>query len=70
MRHQKISNSLNEENDSKFVTRKWSIVSDNSKQIIMPQMKLPLKLKSSLCDCNDLYILVKGDIAVIEYQAT
>ena len=40
------------------------------RQIIMPQMKLPLKLKSSLCDCNDLYILVKGDIAVIEYQAT
>ena len=40
------------------------------RQIIMPQMKLPLKLKSSLCDCNDLYILVKGDITVIEYQAT
>ena len=40
------------------------------RQVIMPQMKLPLKLKSSLCDCNDLYILVKGDIAVIEYQAT
>ena len=40
------------------------------RQIIMPQMNLPLKLKSSLCDCNDLYILVKGDIAVIEYQAT
>ena len=40
------------------------------RQIIMPQMKLPLKLKSSLYDCNDLYILVKGDIAVIEYQAT
>ena len=40
------------------------------RQIIMPQMKLSLKLKSSLCDCNDLYILLKGDIAVIEYQAT
>ena len=40
------------------------------RQIIMPQMKLPLKLKSSLCDCNDLYILVKGDIAIIEHQAT
>ena len=36
----------------------------------MPQMKLPLKLKSSLCDSNDLYILVKGDIAIIEHQAT
>ena len=31
MEHQKILNSLNEANDSKFVTRKWNIVNDNSK---------------------------------------
>ena len=31
MEHQKILNLLNEVNDSKFVTRKWNIVSDNSK---------------------------------------
>ena len=31
MEHQKILNLLNEANDSKFVTRKWNIVSDNSK---------------------------------------
>ena len=31
MEHEKILNLLNEENDSKFVTRKWKIVSDNSK---------------------------------------
>ena len=30
MEHQKILNSLNEVNDSKFVTRKWNIVNDNS----------------------------------------
>ena len=31
MEHQKILNLLNEANDSKFVTRKWNIVNDNSK---------------------------------------
>ena len=31
MEHQKIINLLNEANNSKFVTRKWSIVNDNSK---------------------------------------
>ena len=30
MEHQKILNLLNEENDFKFVTRKWNIVSDQS----------------------------------------
>ena len=29
MEQQKISNLLNEANDSKFVTRKWNIVNDN-----------------------------------------
>ena len=31
MKRQKILNLLNEANDSKFVTRKWNIVNDNSK---------------------------------------
>ena len=30
MKHQKISNLLNEASDSNFVTRKWSIVNDQS----------------------------------------
>ena len=30
MEHQKILNLLNEANDSKFVTRKWSIANDQS----------------------------------------
>ena len=42
MEHQKILNVLNEANDSKFVTRKWNIVNDNSKQIMMSQMTFPL----------------------------
>ena len=40
MEDPKILNLLNEANDSKFVTRKWNIVNDNS--IIMQQMKLPI----------------------------
>ena len=31
MEHQKVLNFLNEANNSKFVTRKWNIVNDNSK---------------------------------------
>ena len=31
MEHQKILNLLNDANDSKFVTRKWNAVNDNSK---------------------------------------
>ena len=31
MEHQKILYLLNEANDSKFVTKKWNIVNDNSK---------------------------------------
>ena len=30
MEHQKILNLLNESSDSKFVTRKWNIVNDQS----------------------------------------
>ena len=30
MEHQKISNLLNEVSDSKFVTRNWNIVNDQS----------------------------------------
>ena len=40
MEDPKILNLLNEANDSKFVTRKWNIVNDNS--IMMQQMKLPI----------------------------
>ena len=58
---------LNEVNDSKFVTRKWNIVNDNSEanyyagNEIIYDTKV---LKSNRCDYNDPYILVKGDITV------
>ena len=42
MEHQKTSNLLNEANYSEFVTRKWNVVNDESNQIMMQQMKLPI----------------------------
>ena len=67
MEHQKIVNLLNEVNDSKFVTRKWNIVNDNSKANYNAGNEITYNtevLKSNLCDYNDAYILVKGDITV------
>ena len=56
MEHEKILNFLNEENDSKFLTIKWSIVNDNSKVIydVANQVIYNTELlKSNLCDYND-----------------
>ena len=33
MKHQKVFNLLNEAGDSKFVTRKWNLVNDQSSAI-------------------------------------
>ena len=73
MEHQKILNLLNEPNDSKFVTRKWNIVNDISNanygvgNDIICNTEV---LKSNLCDNNDAYILVRGDITIIGHQVT
>ena len=42
MEHQKMSNLLNEVNDSKFTTRKWNIVNDNSKSNYDAANELPI----------------------------
>ena len=60
MKHQKILNLLNESNDSKFVTRKWNIVSDNSDTsygVGSENIYNAEVLKSNLCNYNDCYIL-------------
>ena len=71
MEHQKMLNLLNEPNDPKFVTIEWNIVNDQ------PSANFDLRteiiynteiLKSNLCDCNDTYILVKGDIVTTAYN--
>ena len=67
MEHQKITNLLNEANDSKFVTRKWNIVNDQSKVNYDLRNKIIYNaevLKFNLCDYANAYILVTGDITV------
>ena len=65
MEYQKILNLLNRTNDSKFVTGKRNIVNDQSyanydvgNEIIYNTEVL----KFNLCDYNDAYISVKGNI--------
>ena len=73
MQHQKILNLLNQPHDSKFVTRKWNIVNDNSKANYDATNGITnntVVLKYNFCDYNDAYILVKGDITVVDAPAT
>ena len=68
MEHQKILNLLN----SKFVTRKWSIVNDqsNANYDVRNEAIYNTKfLKSNLCDLNDAYI-VNGDITATASPTT
>ena len=73
MEHQKILNLLNDANDSKFVARKWNIVNDNSNSNYAKANEIICNteiLKSNLCDYNDAYILITGDITVVAAPAT
>ena len=59
MQYQKL---LNERNNSKFGTRKWNIVNDNSIANYQEGNEITYDtevLKSKLCDYNDAYILVR-----------
>ena len=73
MEYQKILNLLNEENNSKFMTRKQSTVNDQSNanydagnEIV----NITEVLNSNHYDYNDPYISVKGDITVITAQVS
>ena len=64
---------MNEASDSKCVTRKWSIVNDQSNANYNVRSKIIYNtkvLKSNLCDYNDAYILVKGHITVVGDNGT
>ena len=66
-------NLLDETNDSKFVTRKWNIVHDNSKSSYHATNKIIYNTevsKSNFCDYNVAYILVRSDITVVVAPAT
>ena len=63
---EKILNSMNEANDSKFTTRKSKIVNDQSNANYVVEKETIYNtevLKSNLCEYNDIYILVRGDLA-------
>ena len=58
---------MNEANNSKFVTRKGSIVNDHSNANYEERNEITYNvefLKSNLCNCNNPYIIVTGDITV------
>ena len=68
MKHQKRLNLLSEASGSKFVTRNWNIVNDQSNanySVINKIIYSTKVLKSNLCDYNHTYILVRGDISII-----
>ena len=73
MEYQKVLNLLNEPKDSKFVTRKWNVVNDQSNanyDVGNEVIYNTEDLKSNLCNYSDVYILVNGDITVIAAPAT
>ena len=73
MEHQKIFNLLNEASYCKFVTRKWNSANDQSNVNYDVGNEIIYNtevLKSNLCDDNDAYILVRGDITNIGHQVT
>ena len=72
-KHQKMSNLLTEQNNSKFYARKWNIVHDQSNANYDVGNRITYKtevLESNLCDYNNAYILVNGDIAIIGHEVT
>ena len=69
MKYQKTANFLNDASNkpSKFRTRNWFEINDDIRGAYCPNKQIRFKtvmLRSSLCDYNDAYILVKGNITV------
>ena len=66
-------NFLNESSDSEYMTRKWNIVNDQSKannDVGTETFYNTEVLKSNLCDYNNAYMLVRGDITVVGNNGT
>ena len=60
-------NLLDEASNSRFVTRKWNIVNDQSNANYDVRNEIIYNtevLKCNLCDWNDAYIMVKGNITI------
>ena len=68
MEQQKVLNLLNEVSDSKFVTRKWNMVNDQSNanyDVGNETIYNAEALKFDRCDYKDAYILVRDDFGII-----
>ena len=64
---------LDEASNSKFVTRKWNTISDqsNANYDVGSEIIYNTEVsKSSLCDYNDAYILVRCDITIVGDNGT
>ena len=75
MEYQKIANLIGDtpNQPSKFRTRNWVEINDESRGAYNVNSQIKFKttmLKSSLCDCSDAYILVKGTVSVNNTAAT
>ena len=69
MEYQKIANLIGDTTNQpfEFRTRNWVEINDESRGVynVNSQIKFETTmLKSSLCDCSDAYILVKGKITI------
>ena len=69
MEYQKIENLLNDASNklSKFRTRNWIDINDDVKGAYSPDKQFRFRtatIRSSLCDYNDAYIFVKGNISI------
>ena len=69
MEYQKIANLLNDalNKPSKFTPKNWVEINDNIRGAYSPNKQIrfkPAMLRSSLCNYDDAYILVKGNISV------
>ena len=69
MEYQKIANLIDDTSNqsSKFKTKNWIEINDESRGTYNVNSQIKFKttmLKSSFCDYNDAYILVKGTITV------
>ena len=69
MEHQKILNLLKEANDSKFVTRKWNIVNDQSygKYGERTQIVYHKEVLKSIVFCLQLVMIILIMIRIILY---
>ena len=73
MKHQKILNLLNKPNLSKFVTRKWNIVNDQSNANYDVGSEIIYNtevLKSNIYDYSYTYNLESGNVTIIGHQIT